>query len=80
MSSKHFTMRMHDDLRDAAKERAAHDPRTVQMHGHTTKVTMSYVITQALWEYVNTGRIAGHDVPSDNTADDGTTPRSTVST
>lgn len=60
MSSEHFTFRIKEPLRAAAKARLHNDGRqVVDTEGRRRRVTLSFILTKALEEYVETGHIPG---------------------
>lgn len=59
MASEHFTFRIREELREAAKERVMNDHRDVVGDGRRRRLTLSLILTKALEEYIETGRIPG---------------------
>jgi hypothetical protein len=60
MSSEHFTMRIKEPLRQAARARLHNESRLVTDDlGRTRRLTLSYIATRALEEYVEHGTIPG---------------------
>lgn len=61
MSSEHFTFRIKEPLRQAARARLHNDGRVFTDElGRNRRVTLSYIVTRALEEYAEHGTIPGH--------------------
>lgn len=60
MSSEHFTFRIKEPLRVAARARLHNDGRVFTDElGRNRRITLSYIVTRALEEYAEHGTIPG---------------------